>query len=53
VAKRLASSHKHYKPSRNPTDRSEMTLEEWAETFGPKNRGLTAVQPDKVAFHRS
>ena len=30
-----------HKPSRNPTDRTEMTLEEWTETFGPKNRGLT------------
>ena len=25
-----------YKPSRNPTDRIDMTLEEWTETFGPK-----------------
>jgi phage terminase small subunit len=25
-----------YKPSRSPTDRTDMTLEEWIETFGPK-----------------
>jgi hypothetical protein len=29
-----------YKPSRDPTVRTDMTLEEWAEAFGPKNRGL-------------